>query len=818
MKRVLIVFCLLCGSLWIYAVKLSKQIQSVKVILPAVKPEYPVSGEGSYCPPDAMTLWYTAPVTAQTCANPWMDYALPIGNGQLGAMVYGGIHQDILQFNEKTLWEGSPVIRGAYQNFGNLYIEDTGKDLSSGVTHYSRQLDLENARASASWKDYDGSTTYSRQYIASYPDHCIAVLLKADRKGRINDKFYLWNPHGTKPQYAEGSGTFCGQLTTVSYNARFMVIPKGGKMTTDATGITVKGVDEVLVILAAATDYDPVAPGYISGTAGLALRVRSVVRSAAAKGWKALLGRQVSDYRSLYSRVHLDLDGGNNDLPTDQLISGYHRAVGPRKRLLEELYFQYGRYLLISSSRGIDLPNNLQGIWNDSDSPAWQCDMHADINVQMNYWPAEKTNLPEMHEKFLNYLYNMSLVQPQWRSYARDRAGQTTGWVNFTENNIFGHCTTWHNDYVEAGAWECAHLWQHYRYTQDRNFLRYRAMPVMLSCVRFWMQRLVRDPHDSLWVCPDEWSPEHGPVKSITAHAQQIVWNLFSNTIDAVSVLGINGSGMTASEFRQLKEKFAHLDNGLYTEIYRGTFGAERFGVHTGDTILREWKYTDYATGNYGESNHRHLSHLMALYPLDNLAPSSPFFRPAVNSIRLRGLQSQGWSMGWKMNLWARAQEGDSCQKIFNLAFRHSSDYVINMSSTAGGIYYNLLDAHSPFQIDGNFGVCAGMAEMLLQNQKNTILLLPALSSSWRMGRVDGLKAAGNFTIGMDWRNGALEKATVGSGSGMGCWLKYTDISRAVVKDEEGKLIKTIPHGPDMIFFPTRVGKVYVISMPSDLK
>jgi alpha-L-fucosidase 2 len=530
------------------------------------------------------------------------------------------------------------------------------------------------------------------------------------------------------------------------------------------------------------------------------------------------LGRQVSDYRSLYSRVHLDLDGGNNDLPTDQLISGYHRAVGPRKRLLEELYFQYGRYLLISSSRGIDLPNNLQGIWNDSDSPAWQCDMHADINVQMNYWPAEKANLPEMHEKFLNYLYNMSQVQPQWRSYARDRAGQTTGWVNFTENNIFGHCTTWHNDYVEAGAWECAHLWQHYRYTQDRNFLRYRAMPVMLSCVRFWMQRLVRDPHDSLWVCPDEWSPEHGPIKSITAHAQQIVWNLFSNTIDAVRVLGIKGSGISAAEFRQLKEKFTHLDNGLHTEIYQGTFGADRFGVHTGDTILREWKYTDYAIGNHGESNHRHLSHLMALYPLDNLAPSSPYFRPAVNSLRLRGLQSQGWSMGWKMNLWARAQEGDSCQKIFNLAFRHSSDDVINMSSTAGGVYYNLLDSHSPFQIDGNFGVCAGMAEMLLQNQKDTILLLPALSSSWRTGRVDGLKAEGDFTIGMDWRNGVLEKATVGSGSGIGCWLEYPDIARAVVTDERGRRLRCQAKGPDRIFLSTKTGEKYRIEMSSSWK
>jgi hypothetical protein len=781
---------------------------------PTTLSEYAVNGVSSYTPENKFTLWYQTPVTKATCSDPWMDYALPIGNGQLGGMVYGGIHRDMIQFNDKTLWAGSSTTRGAYQTFGNLYMEDTSSDLSGGANNYLMQLNLEKAMATASYTSKKSGVKYTREYIASYPDQCIAIHLYADKEGMIDQHIFIYNPNGSAPKYADGGGTFSGKETTVSYNAHFKVSATGGTVTTDSLGVHVTNADDILITLSAGTDYDPKASGYVSGTSLLADKIKSKADNAAQKGWLALITDHLADYHTLYNRVNLSLDGAANDIPTNALIDSYKTtATTAQKRMLEQLYFQYGRYLLIASSRGVDLPNNLQGIWNNSNNPGWQCDMHANINVQMNYWPAEKTNLSELHLKYLNYLYNMAQVQPQWQGYAKDRCGQTTGWANFTENNIFGHCTTWHNDYVEAGAWACSHLWQHYRYTLDKEFLKTTAMPVMLSCVKFWMERLVKDSKDGTWVCPNEWSPEHGPDKTITAHAQQIVWNLFSNTIDAVNVLGAMTSGITDSYFQEIKDKFAHLDNGLHTETYNGTYGATRNEVQTGESILREWKYVNYATGNGSESNHRHISHLMVLYPLNNISSTSPYFLPSIRSLRLRGLQSQGWSMGWKMNLWARAHEADSCQAIFALAFRHSADYVINMSSTAGGVYYNLFDSHSPFQIDGNFGVCAGMAEMMIQSDRDTIMLLPAVSRAWSKGSVTGLKVENNFTVSENWTANHLTSVTVLSGSGKDCILSYQNIASAAVT-ADGVTVTPVVLSPSMISFPTAVDKSYTITFP----
>lgn len=781
--------------------------------MPTVLKEYSVSTDAKYQPDNCLTLWYQQPVTSQTCSDIWMDYALPIGNGQLGAMIYGGIRQDIVQFNDKTLWEGSPTERGAYQNFGHLYIEDLSENFSKGVSKYHRQLDLTTATASASWTDRDGSVTYHREYIASNPDQCIVVHLTASEKGQLSQRFYLYNPHGIKAKYSDGGGSFEGRLTTVSYKAGFQVIAEGGTLSTDKDGVTVTNADEITVVLSGGTDYSPTASGYVSDTKILGERISKTISKAAGKDWATLYATHLADYKSLFDRVELDLGGVTNSIPTNRLIDTYKSTkLENNKRVLEQLYFQFGRYLLIASSRGVDLPNNLQGIWNNSNNPPWDCDMHANINVQMNYWAAEKTNLSELHDKYLNYLYNMSQVQPQWQSYARDRAGISAGWVNFTENNVFGHCTYWHNDYLEAGAWSFDHLWQHYRYTQDLDFLRKTAMPVMLSSVRFWMKRLKLD-NDKLWVCPDEWSPEHGPDRTITAHAQQIVWSLFAHTIEGVELLGVDAAGTTDKELASIKAKFEKLDDGLYIEKYQGNYGSERNGVRTGDEILKEWKYVDFASGNGGESDHRHLSHLMALYPLNNLSPSSQYYMPAIRALMLRGLQSQGWSMGWKMNLWARAQNADMCFDIFKLAFRHSADYVINMSASAGGVYYNLLDSHSPFQIDGNFGVCAGMAEMLMQNVGDTILLLPALPKAWAKGSVKGLKAEGNFTISQQWADGQIISATITSQAGRPCFIRGEGLYNSVITDVNGNRIDVDHIGYDGVGFDTKAGETYTMTI-----
>ena len=790
--------------------------------LPSKKSEYKYTSISGYIPSNMLTLWYTFPVTAMTVSDPWMDYALPIGNGQLGGMIYGGINQDIVQFNEKTLWTGSSTERGAYQTMGNLYIEDAGNIFSTSSSaksagNYYRQLDLSTSTASSSWTSPDGKTQFTREYVASYPDKCIAIHIKASTSGAINNHFYLYNPHGNMAKYTdgegEGEGVFCGKLTTVSYNARIKVNAVGGTVSTDSTGIYVKGADEATVILSAGTDYDPATLGYIKNTSSLGDTIKMYVQKASEKGWDDLYSCHLSDYKNLFARVTLNLDGAENKYPTNKIIDAYSgSSVVGYTRFLEELYFQYGRYLMISSSRGVDLPNNLQGIWNNNNDPAWQCDMHANINVQMNYWPAENTNLSELHSKYLDYLYDMAMVQPQWQSYAKDRCGQSCGWANFTENNIFGHCTTWHNDYVEAGAWACSHLWQHYRYTLDKDFLKNKALPVMLSCVKFWMERLTL-AKDGTYECPNEWSPEHGPDKTVTAHAQQIVWSLFSNTIDAIKELGMTDAGVTENFVSQLTAKFNKLDNGLHNEAYKGTFGARRYGVSSGDSILREWKYIDYATGNGTESDHRHLSHLMCLYPLNEVTPSSPYFNTAVNSLKLRGIQSQGWSMGWKMNLWARALQGDSCRQILKLALKHSQYYVVNMTPDAGGVYYNMLDAHSPFQIDGNLGVCSGIAEMLLQSGNDTISLLPALPSTWAKGSVRGLRAVNNFEVDETWEKYILKEAVIKSFSGKCCSLCYTGINKAIIKDNKGNNISYKIINNNHITFDTDINGIYTISM-----
>ena len=778
--------------------------------------EYIYKPHLDYRPEHKQTLWYTIPVTGQTCDDPWMDYALPIGNGQLGAMIYGGIRREKVQFNEKTLWEGSSDKRGAYQSFGWLYMDDlsdvfSATDARKPVRNYFRNLDLQTATANASWTSPDNDVTYTREYIASYPDQCIAIHIKASEPGRICQHFFLYNQHENGAVYADGEGMFCGVLTKVSYCARLKVVSTGGTMTTRDDGIYVKNADEVLVLLTAATDFSPATLGYVDTSMDLKAETKARVQRAANWGWEQLYSRHEADYQSLFGRVCFDINGAVNDYPTNVMINLYNKNYDkPKFRMLEELYFHYGRYLLISSSRGVDMPNNLQGIWNHSNDPAWQCDMHGNINVQMNYWPAEVTNLSETHNAFLNYIYNMALVQPQWRSYVKDRCGQTEGWVCFTENNLFGHCTWWHNDYCEANAWDCSHLWQHYRYTLDRDFLRDKALPVMISCCKFWLQRLVK-ASDGTYECPNEWSPEHGPSENATAHSQQIVWDLFNSTLQAIQIIGAEAAGADNAFMEKMNQVFPLLDTGLHQETYYGNYGSPRYGVEYGDKILREWKYTDFASGNGGESNHRHLSHLMALYPLNNIPNSSEYFLPAVRALKLRGLQSQGWSMGWKMNLYARALSGEDCAELFKLAFRHSSEYHVNMSSEAGGVYYNLFDAHSPFQIDGNFGVCAGMAEMLLQSHTDTLQLLPALPAIWKSGKMTGLKAVGNFEVDQYWQDMKLQKVVIRSGSGRDCCIKYPDIASANFFHEDGLPMEVVTLGNDCILFPTTAGASYTI-------
>lgn len=766
--------------------------------------EYATQGALGYRPEHKLTLWYDQPVTAATVGDPWMEYALPIGNGQYGAMVYGGIRQERVQLNEKTFWTGNSTECGAYQNLGYLYIEQTGDLLSQGtLKDYVRWLDLSTATAGVSYKTDDRSVSFRQEYIASYPDRCVAIRLSASRPGCLDRKFYFYNPNGRAATYTtEGEGLYYGRPALVSYRNAFRVVPTGGTMSVDETGVSVKGADEILVVITGATDYDPVSPTYIRNTEALPATVAERLKNAAEKGWNALYAAHTDDFGRYFGRVDFDIPTARNTQTTETLVKRYNDSSlsdsqkAPEARMLELLYFHYGRYLLLSSSRGVALPANLQGIWNHSATPPWESDIHANINVQMNYWPAEITNLSDIHMPFLQYVYNMALVQTQWQAYAR-RSGQSCGWTCYTQNNIFGY-SGWMENYVIANAWYCAHLWQHYRYTLDRAFLKNTAFPVMKSCTDYWMERLVEDKRngDGTLVCPNEFSPEHGPNEDGVPHAQQLTWDLFNSTLKAIAVLG-EEAGVSAEYIAGLQDKFERLDPGLHTETVNGK------------TFLREWKYTSYNDGNGGERGHRHLSHFMALYPCNQIVPGDAYFQPLVNALADRGDESTGWSLGWKMNLWARALDGNHAHRILKRALKHSTYYGVDQYQ--GGIYYNLFDACAPFQIDGNFGACAGMAEMLLQSYSDTLRLLPALPDAWSAGHMSGLRAVGDFTVDQFWKYRRLTHANIYSGSGKTCYVRYPGLNRALVTDADGQPVEIQVLSSNCISFETQAGGRYVI-------
>lgn len=723
-----------------------------------------------------LRLWYDEP------AAEWMTSALPVGNGDIGAMFFGGVAHEQVQFNEKTLWSGSPDKRGSYRNFGNIYMDFLTPDSCSD---YRRELSLDEAVGRVSY--VIGTTRYEREYFASHADSVVVMRLSTPgSRGRLNLALRMVDGEGRQAMTGGNMFLVSEQLDLLHYEAQAVVKAEGGTVRTEDGRLIVSGADAVTVVLAAATDFDLSSPTYTCGDErGLHARVSARVERASALAYKRLRARHVEDYSRLFGRVELELADTIPAMTTDELLRNHKY-----NNYLDMLCFQYGRYLMISSSRGGAVPSNLQGLWNNVNNPPWECDYHSNINIQMNYWPAEVTNLAECHMPFINYV-STEAMKPDgpWQRVARKEGCR--GWAVHTQNNLFGY-----GDWLinrPANAWYCTHLWQHYAYGLDSGYLRRVAWPVMKETCLYWFDRLKMQ--DGRLIAPDEWSPEHGPWEDGPAYAQQLIHELFANTLEAAGALGYDDSFVA-----ELREKYALLDNGLHI----GSRGQ-----------LREWLKTD----DTPDDHHRHLSHLMALYPCSGISTLTDrrLADAARVSLNWRGDGATGWSRAWKVACWARLNDGERAYSLLKKAQNITDVTVVSMEDNAGGMYGNLFCAHPPFQIDGNFGTTAAIAEMLLQNTVRGIRLLPALPSEWGDGRFCGLRAHGGFTIDAEWADGNIVKACVKSEAGGVCRLYLPSYVVENVRDNRGRKVRYETTADGTTVFPTVAGRVYrIVVRPSE--